>query len=206
MQQTTDVVTLEEVWRLFKETDARLDKRSQETDRKFQDTDRQFKEINAEFKERFKETERLIKETRKAIGKLGNRLGQFVEEMVRPAAVRIFQERGIEVHEVYRDVVSKRDGEVMEIDLLVVNDTNAVAIECKSKLTAEDVDDHLERLVKFKRLFPKYKDMNIMGAVAGMVVPDSVTSYAIKKGFFVLCQSGETVIIKNDTTFQPASW
>ncbi len=57
--------------------------------------------------------------------------------MVRPAAVRWFRERGIDVHEVHRDVETERGELEMEIDLLVVNDTDIVAIEVKSKLTTK---------------------------------------------------------------------
>ena len=43
-----------------------------------------------------KETGRQIKQVRQQLGKLDNRLGEFVEWQVCPAAVRLFQERGIE--------------------------------------------------------------------------------------------------------------
>ncbi len=78
--------------------------------------------------------------------------------MVLPAVVRLFQARGMEVHEVYPGVEAKRGGEAKEIDLLVVNDGTLVAVECKSKLTEEHVDEHLQRMEKLKRLLPLYKN------------------------------------------------
>ena len=115
--------TLDDVWKLF-----------QETDRKFQETDKKIKEVT------------------ESVGRLGNKLGDFIEEMVHPAAVRLFQERGIDVHEVHRNVTSTRDGEGIEVDLLVVNDTDIIAIECKSTLGIDDINEHLERLKKLKSL------------------------------------------------------
>ena len=47
------------------------------------------KETALEFKEterRFKETDKKIKEVTANIGRLGNRLGEFIEDAVRPAA------------------------------------------------------------------------------------------------------------------------
>lgn len=115
--------------------------------------------------------DRRFKRVDDQLGKLGNRLGEFVEGLVKPAVVRLFRERGIEVHEVYPEVeVSRADGGI-EIDLLVVNDTEAVLVEVKSKLKEGDVNDHLKRLAKFKRLLPRYADVNAMGAVAAMVIP-----------------------------------
>lgn len=43
-------------------------------------------------------------------------------------------------------------------------------------------------------------------AVAGMVVPEEVARYAYRQGLFVMEQSGDSVIILNDDTFQPRRW
>jgi hypothetical protein len=94
--------------------------------------------------------------------------------MVRPAAVRLFREQGIEVHEVHRSIEAQRDDEGIEVDLLVVNDTDIVAIECKSTLGTDDIKEHVGRLDKLKRLLPTYAGKRVMGAVTGMVIPDNV--------------------------------
>jgi hypothetical protein len=126
--------------------------------------------------------------------------------MVRPAVVRLFRERGIAVHEVYRRAYAERDGEAMEVDLLVVNDTDVVVIKVKSDLSVGDVKEHLARLERFKKLFPHYREFKVMGAVAAMVTPDDVARYAYRQGLFVLGQSGDTVAIRNDAAFKPAVW
>ena len=90
--------------------------------------------------------------------------------------------------------------------MLVVNDAEAVVVEVKSKLTQADVNDHLERLAKFKRLLPRYGDVRAMGAVAVMVVPPEVARYAYRQGLFVLAQTGDSVVILNDDRFQPKVW
>jgi hypothetical protein len=53
---------------------------------------------------------------------------------------------------------------------------------------------------------PRYADVNAMGAVAGMVVPNSVARYAYRQGLFVLAQSGDSVVILNDDNFTPQRW
>jgi hypothetical protein len=174
--------------------------------RLFQETDRIVKQMAKETDDRFKETSREIKAVNASIGRLSNRLGEFVEEAVRPAAVRLFQERGIDVHEVQQNIVVKRDGEALEIDLLVVNDKDMVAIECKSNLSVDDVNEHLERLAKIKRLIPRYKDNCILGAVAGMVIPENVAIYAMRKGLFVIAQNGGHLELANDEKFTAKVW
>ncbi len=195
---TSPAPTLDDVWRLFHETTF-----------KFQETDRQRKEteqILKELAEQSKETDRKLKEVTASIGKLGNRLGNFIEDAVRPSAVRLFRERGIEVHEVHQNVSSQRGEEGIEVDLLVVNDTDVVAIECKSNLKLADVNEHLARLAKLKRLLPTYTDRRVMGAMAAMVKPDNVAAYAFRKGLFVIGQSGEHLVVRNEEGFSPAIW
>ena len=173
-----------------------------ETERRFQETERRFQETD----KKFQDTDKKFKETDILIGRLGNRLGDFVEGMVKPSAVKIFKERGIKVHQVSRDINAERGGSAIQIDLLVVNDVELVAVECKSSLSIDDVNEHLERLTKVKILLPQYRDMKVMGAVAAMVIPENVGKYAYKKGLFVLCQKGDSMVILNDDKFKPALW
>jgi hypothetical protein len=219
--------TADDVWRLLgelaeaqKETERRFqetERRFQETERRFQDTEHQFRETRQLLQTQAQTSEQRAEETRQwlkqqnqllneQLGKLGNRLGEFVEWQVRPAVVKLFQDRGIAVHEFHDGVSVQRGEEGIEIDLLVVNTTEAVLVEVKSKLTQGDVDEHLERLGKFKQLMPRYRDLCAMGAVAGMVVPQDVARYAYRQGLFVLAQSGDSVVILNDAKFKPRSW
>jgi len=197
-------ITYEEVLSLFQETDRRIKEMAEETDRRFQETDRKFQETDREIQE----TSRVVRELSKSFGSWNNRLGEFVEEMVRPAVLRLFRARGLDVHYVMRDlVVIDDDGrEGMEIDLLVTNAVHAIAVECKSRLTVEDVQEHLSRLERFKRCYPRFADYRLMGAVAAMVLPDEVARYAYRQGLFVLAQSGDAILIRNDERFNPKEW
>jgi len=209
---TSSQPTLDDIWRLFQETSLRF----QDTDRQFKETRQIANDLLASQKEtdlKFKETDRLVKdllasqkETNKKLGDLGNRLGEFVQEMVRPAVVRLFRERGIEVHQVMRNIEAFNDDDAIEIDLLVINQQQAIAVECKSRLTLEDVNRHLIRLSKFKQLFSHYQELKLMGAVAGMVVPDEVAKQAYRQGLFVLAQNGDSIWIRNDDKFNPKFW
>ena len=195
----------DDIWAILRElaqSQKETDRKFQETDKKFQDTDKQFQDTDKQFQE----TDRKIKEVTGNIGKLGNRLGEFIEDAVRPAVVRLFRQRGIDVHEVHPNVSSQRAGEGVEIDVLVVNDVEIVAIECKSKLSVDDVNEHVERLAKLKRLLPSYAGKRVLGAVAAMVIEDSVAQYAYRKGLYVIGQSGDHLEIRNAVGFVAKNW
>ncbi|MBV5299950.1 MAG: hypothetical protein JZU64_17900 [Rhodoferax sp.] len=214
--------TFEDVWRMFQETDLKfketerlMKERAAETERQMKERaaehDREIKaraaEHDREMKERAAETDRILNNLSRRLGDIGNRLGEFVEHMVSPAVVRLFQARGIEVHEVYHGgVQAKRGGEAIELDLLVVNDGILVAVECKSKLTQEHVDAHLLRMEKLKRLLPLYKNHQALGAVAAMVMSDAVKDYALAHGLYVLRQNGDSIEIGNPEGFVPTVW
>jgi hypothetical protein len=190
----------------FKEEQKAIQAAQKETDRILKELSAEIKETSREIKEVQKETAREIKAVNTSIGRLSNRLGEFVEEAVRPSAVRLFRERGIDVHEVHQNVTSDREGSAFEIDLLVVNNQDVVAIECKSNLSIDDVNEHLERLEKIKRFLPDHVNKRISGAVAGMVIPANVATYAIKKGLYVIGQNGEHLELRNEKSFAAKTW
>ena len=195
-------VEANEIWDILKENSLQIGRLQSAQ----LETDRILKELSAEIKETQKITAREIKAVNTSIGRLSNRLGEFVEEAVRPSAVRLFRERGIDVHEVHQNVTSNREGSAFEIDLLVINNQDVVAIECKSNLSIDDVNEHLERLEKIKRFLPDHVNKRISGAVAGMVIPANVATYAIKKGLYVIGQNGEHLELRNEKSFTAKTW
>ena len=173
--------TSEDVWRLLgelAEAQKETERQFQETDRRFQETDRLLKAqsqesdrlLKAQSQEsdrRFQETDRFLKcQNQQFNEQLGNCLDEFAEWQVRPAVVRLLQEQGIDAYEFCHGSSAWRGDEAIDIDLLVANTTDAILVEVKSKLTQADVDEHLERLGKFKQLMPRYGDVRAMGAIA----------------------------------------
>jgi predicted nuclease with RNAse H fold len=150
--------------------------------------------------------QRSVAETTLAVNGLTSRWGRFVEELVEPAVVRMFQERGIDVKEKHPRVSVKRQGLAMEIDILVVDTTDVVLVECKSRLSRDDVNEFIEKLERFKVAFPAYKNYQAYGAVAGIEINEGVDRYAYQKGLFVIRPSGDTVEIVNDQKFNAKTW
>ncbi|MCS6787055.1 MAG: DUF3782 domain-containing protein [Thiobacillaceae bacterium] len=204
--------TTEELsWDEIKAMVAALSEQSRRTEQALQALAEQMKETDRRMKEtdrRIKETDRQMKATDRKIGRLGNRLGEFVESMVEPALVELFRRRGLPVHQVMRRLEAMDDAGhlVCEVDLLVIDSAVAVAVECKSRATVADVDEHLQRLGCFKQAFPRFADLRLQGAIAAMSFAEGADRYAYRQGLYVLAPSGETVTILNDADFQPREW
>ena len=79
-----DQLTYEKVLELFKETDRRFN----------ENLEKGLNKSRKEFDERM----------RKLDGKFGNILGSFVEGLVEPKLLQLFQNRGINVTEIYHNV------------------------------------------------------------------------------------------------------
>jgi hypothetical protein len=92
------------------------------------------------------------------------------------------------------------------VDLMVINDKDVIAIECRSNLSIDDVNEHITTLKKIKRMQPRYKNDRILGAVAGMVIPEQVAIYAMRKGLYVIGQNGDHLELQNAANFTPKSW
>lgn len=197
---------LGELERLFAESKQEADRRAAEADRRMMRLDRLFAESNRRMEEMRHENQQNLREIRKMVAGLSDRWGSFVENLVKSSAVAVFQEQGIEVTEVYRGL-HKRQGELeVEIDVLATSATEAIAIEVKSHLTRDDVEDFLVRLPRFKDAFPFYRDYTLYGAVAGIDIDQGVDRYAYRQGLYVLRQAGEFVEVANDDRFQPVLW
>jgi hypothetical protein len=187
-------LTFEKVWAMFQESDRRM----QETDRRLRETERLIQE-NA----------RQMKETDRKISKLGSRIGDLVEELIAPNILEKFNKLGYVFGKVAPQVrYSDSQGRyVAEVDLLLENGDTALAVEVKTNLTNADVRDHAERMEKLRRYADEHGDRRkLLGAVAGAVAAEGVKAFAVKNGFFVLEQSGDTVKISVPQGFKPREW
>ncbi|MBC1191557.1 DUF3782 domain-containing protein [Microcystis aeruginosa BLCCF108] len=182
------------------------DRRAAELERQAAEAKLESDRRSAEAERSMAELKRTVERTSKAVDSLTTRWGRFVEELVEPAVLRLFQEKGIDIKEVYPRARVKRQGIAMEIDILGVDDTDLVVVECKSRLSQDDVDEFIEKLTRFKIAFPHYQNYRAYGAVAGIEINEGIDRYAYRKGLFVIKPSGDTVAIINDADFQPNTW
>jgi hypothetical protein len=194
------------IWALFEENSRQFNRQFKEVGKRFKETDAKFKETDAKFRETDRMLSEKIRETEAIVGRLGNRWGEFVEGLVLPSVIGMFAERNIEIERIFPRAKSRKGGETMEIDVIGANTSYATAVEVKSKLIAEDVKHFIEKLDRFKYFFPEYIDRKVVGAVAGIVIDESVVNFAEKKGLFVIAQKGEAVEIINAPNFKPNIW
>ena len=145
--------------------------------------------------EQMKETDRKMQETAKKISELGSRIGEIIENMVGGDIVGQFQAPGIAIksHSRYKTFGTRGTSESGQIDVFLENGDLVILIEVKTRLTDDDVRNHIERMKKYRSFGGDQR--RIMGAVAAAVVSDDVIKFAHKRGLYVIVQSGEAVKI-----------
>ena len=200
----SDQITIADIYKLFEQTNAALERSRVEFDHSIAQA-RAENDIRAAENDRtMKQLERTVAQTSREVANLTTRWGRFVEELVRPAVIRMFRDRGIDINQTSLRV--KSESVKIEIDILGVNGDVVVAVECKSRLSQDDVDEMCDRLRKFKSAFPQYANYQIYGAVAGIEINESVDIYAYRKGHYVIRTSGDSVEIANDEKFKAIAW
>lgn len=197
-------IMFQELHRKTQEIDALLTKQFTETDKQFKETDKQFKETDARI-------EKQNRATNKKLNRLSElfegQWGKLIETLFEGDALRLFQERGVRVNEVHQRLKSRIDGNTMEVDLLLVNDTEMVAIEVKTTLKVGHVEDFVKKLARFKEFFKHYRQLTLYGAVAGLRMEESADRYAYQSGLYVIsAQPSGFAEILNDDKFKPAKW
>jgi len=163
-----------------------------------------------ENREQMRETRLQMKETDRKIGELGNRFGELAEHLVAPAIHKRFNELGYHFDGVAPGGYVIRDNEgkdITEVDILLENDNYIMAVEVKAKTHIKDIEHHVKRLEILRAYRDKHHDTRkIQGAIAGAIFGGAEKQAAIEAGFYVLEQSGDTVMMDIPKDFVPHEW
>lgn len=114
--------------------------------------------------------------------------GHISEGLMEPASVRIFQEAGYDIDRYYRNLKKKNKNNQteMEVDLLMLNGTLAIAVEIKTDCRKKDIDHFLRQMPKFKKLYPEYRNKEVLAAVAALNYEREAAEYAHEQGLLVI--------------------
>ena len=193
VKKTAKKVTWDEIQQGFKE----LEKAQKETWAVVRETQQSLKESNLR-------TEKAIKETQKNVGGLSNSLGSIVERILTPGLPKKFRKFGYSFGRIAS--YSYTSGVYAQIDGMLENGTQAIAVEVKTKLRETDIDDHLVRMEKIRKHANEHGDKRqFMGAMATFITDEVAKNYALNKGLFIIEPSGEDVKVTKPAV-EPRVW
>ena len=203
---------LQEVARSQKETDRLIKELGEKQEEGYKKLEKMQEETARQIEETAREMKESAKRLDKQMGKLGNRFGDMVEHMVMPALLEKFSKLGL----VFDDndmapnqrFTDYKNGISLEVDVFLENNDTVMLAEVKSKLSTEDVSDHVERMKKMRKYIDIRGDnRKLLGAIAAMVMDDETKKFALKNGFYVAEPSGETFnIIVPEGNYSLREW
>ena len=216
-------LTAEDVWRLFAETDRLLkesnrdterllkeaaletDRRFQETDHRFQAADRRFQETERLMEKSSREVDQQLKELGKQIGGLGNKFGSFTEGLALPSMEKLLRERfGMTVISPRTKVRSGQ--EEIEIDVLAYanGEVNAVyLVEVKSHLDQRAIQQMLDLLERFPKLFPEHRNKALYGILAMVQGGKALRQAVLEQGLYLASIHDEQFRLDTPADFVP---
>jgi len=194
-----EALTFEKIMAMIHETAIVVRENAEAIKKDWEQAEKETKDL----KERMKETDRLI-------GDLGNRFGELAEHLVAPNIMKKFNELDFNFTRCSLDLVIKEpDGPqiIAEVDIMLENGDTVVAVEVKAKPKQADVDKHAKRMEVLRHSATQRGDTRkYQGAVAGAIMSQSLRDYILKKGFYLIEQTGDTVRICIPEGFKIREW
>ena len=199
--QTTNTPTFETVWAAL-----------QETDRIIKENQKENAVQMKEYRESQKETDRILTEKgielNARIGSLTNLFGDFTVGMIAPKLREKFTDYGFVFPKSSLNFVIEdhQNNICLEVDILLENGDKAMLVEIKTKLTADRIIKHIERLEKMRKYADLHSDKRtFVGAIAGFAIADDVRKNALNQGFYLIEPDGENFNIIPPNS-KPKEW
>jgi len=168
-------LSFEKVWAMFQEV-RELQK----------ETDRQMKENAMAHKENDKHLSWLDKQ----LGDIGRSMGEIVELVVIPGICKKMNDYGYCFTRIGPNrIIDRENGKTLtEIDLLLENGKESMAVEIKTDLSVKWVNRHLERLKLLRKneSITGLKGKVLYGAVAGISIDTDARELALENGMYVI--------------------
>jgi hypothetical protein len=141
-------------------------------------------------KESFKESQRRMSRFDEHLGYFGRSLGDVVELLLVPG---ICGKMNIHGHRFTRlgpnKIINKDNGKTLtEIDLMLENGEESMAVEIKTNLSVKWVNRHLGRLELLRKneSITGLKGKVLFGAVAGITIDEDARDLALENGMYVI--------------------
>jgi hypothetical protein len=166
---------------------ANLAVEGRETDRRLKETDRIVKETARQMRE----TDRKIDKLSKQIGGIDNNIGYHAEQFFQ----NVFADNKVFGGIKYDNIILNiKHNEEAEFDIFLKNGNSVALIEVKNRIRPNFVKKLAEeRIRKFRKYFPEYKDYYVYLGIAGFSFDTDVLEEARKYGVGIVRQVGDGI-------------
>jgi hypothetical protein len=210
-------LTFQDVWAALMETRARQEKTDEQI-RETEELQRKTEEAIQKMSERVdRVTQNVdgltqsVDRVTQNVGGLNQSMGEIIETLIAAKLWEKFDAYSYHFQRAYRrvELFDDTNRKRTDIDILLTNGEQVMAVEVKRHLDAkDDVDYHLKRMELIRQYPPNQcGGKTLLGAMAGGEVDADVLNYAHSAGLFVLELTGDSVrLAKPPAGFTPRQW
>ena len=144
------------------------------------------------------------KEMNRRWGKLANKMGTVVQDIVAPSLRRIARdELGCGDERIFSVTMSRVRSDDphrrQEFDALYVGTRAVLLNETKSTALSEYAKDFVEFLKggEFALYFPEYRELPLVAVFSSLRLPDDVITYLTRNGIYAVSMGEETMQVRN---------
>jgi hypothetical protein len=132
------------------------------------------------------------------LGGMANNQGDVAEEFFFHALDRNPVIGGVKFDRVEQHILVGSRGCQTEFDLLLYNGNSLAIIEVKHKVHPKALEQLQQQIARHRECFPEYAHYALYAGIAGMSIPSEVSNEAHEKGFFVLRQQGDVMLVDTE--------
>ena len=124
------------------------------------------------------------------VGRYGDKIGALIERILIPGIKPVMNKYGHNFTTISpnREYYRSKGKRLTEIDLLLENGGEAMAVEVKTRMCEDNVTKHLKRL----KLLREYEEVlgltgkTLYGAMAGLVIDEAARKLALDSGLYIV--------------------
>ena len=151
-----------------------------------------------------KTTDKIVKELGKQIGGIANKFGSFTEGLALPSMTKILKQR-FKMEVISPSVRVSKNGIDAEIDVLAYANSavnEVYAVEVKSHLREEGINQLSTLMANFRNLFPEHADKKLYGIIAAVDMSEDIKKRVLDAGFYAARIKDEVFSLDTPEGFQ----
>ncbi|MFN3788051.1 MAG: hypothetical protein ACK4SW_06570, partial [Sulfurihydrogenibium azorense] len=146
-------------------------------------------EVDRQIREYKQEVNKQIKEMNKKWGELSNKIGTIVEDIISPATRPVLEKYfKCNIEKKLVNVEVNEENIHTEFDVIAVSESckTVFLIEVKTTFRGKFVEDLFEKIEKFKKAFPEYKDYKIVPILASLSMDENTVNILTKNKIYAM--------------------
>jgi len=193
-------IEMNEIRESFKKSREEADKETKELKESIKELRRSIQESSKRMDISNAEMDKKFEKLGTMLGGLGNNIGKSTENLFFNSLAKTMSIGDLKFDLIEKNVFRIVRGKKFEFDVVMSNAEKILILETKHSYHPNDIKKLIKKLDEYQQLHPQYANLSVIGAIAGMTIPDETIQLARENHLFVVMQDGNDILVLNDPT------